>query len=102
MRFIAVAASWMTGRSCWRYTVSVTFVVRCPTRRAMFSSGTPSSDSGETKLRRSSRGRPVLGVQPGRCDHGAEAAQDAVPVAWCPGAGGEDEAIAFGAVLALR
>lgn len=31
MRFIAVAASSMTGRSCWRYTVSVTVVVRCPT-----------------------------------------------------------------------
>ena len=29
MRFIAVAASSMTGRSCWQYTVSVTVVVRC-------------------------------------------------------------------------
>jgi len=56
IRFIEVAASSMTGRSCLRHTVSVTVVVWWPTSRAMFSSGTPSSDSSETKLWRSSRG----------------------------------------------
>ena len=29
----------------------------------------------------------VFGVEPGRCDHRAEAAQDIVPVEWGPGPG---------------
>ena len=66
----------------------------------MFSSGTPSSDSSETKLCRSSRGAQSLALSPAAVDHRAEAAQDVVPVERGPGPGHEDEAVAFGAVLA--
>jgi pyridoxamine 5'-phosphate oxidase-like protein len=31
----------------------------------------------------------VFGIEPGRCDHRAEAAQDVVPVEWGPGPGCE-------------
>ena len=52
MRFIAVAASSMTGRSCLPYTVSVTVVVRWPTSRAMFSSGTPFAERDKASEQR--------------------------------------------------
>ena len=35
-----------------------------PTRRAIFSTGTPASDSSETKLCRSSRGVQSVGLRP--------------------------------------
>jgi len=64
MRSLAPAPSIRTGRICFRYTVSVVLVPEWPTKRAMSSSGTPLSDSSDTKLCRISRGVQSSGTRP--------------------------------------
>jgi hypothetical protein len=61
---MTLAPDSMTGRSCLRYTISVTTVLRCPTRREISSMGTPLSDRSDTNECRSSRGVHSLASTP--------------------------------------